>query len=176
MSPILFVFLVLLLTSKKGAPIPAGGAPAATATSDAAAQAAAEAAAAAAKAAATKSAEDAAAAAAAANKATVLTQAASTQAKTAAKAPAPFPQARPSSGLPPFPGPGWKPAIPTPPAVVTRAQQLLPVLWRSGSPGASTVELTAGEHITYLAQFMNPAKTIKGVTAWRLRSPAGTFA
>jgi len=67
----------------------------------------------------------------------------------AASHPVPFPQAVPP-GLPPFPGPGWRPFIPTPPAVVVRANQLLPVLWSQG-PGARKIEQTAGQWAAYVA-------------------------
>ena len=67
----------------------------------------------------------------------------------AVKAPVPFPQVVPA-GLPPFPGPGWKPFIPTPAAVVTRANQLLPVLWQQGA-GARKIEQTAGQWAAYVA-------------------------
>jgi len=87
----------------------------------------------------------------------------------AAKAPLPFPQAVPG-GLPPFPGPGWKSFVPTPPAVATRAQQLLPVLWATGA-GTKKQEQTAGVWTTYLAQKMGATGQIKGVTAWKLNSP-----
>jgi len=159
---VLFVLFLLGLSQRRG-----GLPPGAPAASDAAAQAAKAAADAAAKAAESGTPQDAAKAQEAAQTAQVLTAKASAQQTRAASTPAPFPQARPS-GLPPFPGPGWKAAIPTNPAIVTRAQQLLPVLWRIG-PGATQVEQTRGEWITYLATFMNPQKTIKGVTAHRLR-------
>ena len=84
----------------------------------------------------------------------------------AAKAPQPFPQAVPA-GLPPFPGPGWKPFVPTPSAVATRAQQLLPVLWQTGA-GTRKTEQTAGVWTTYLATKMGATGQIRGVTAWKL--------
>jgi hypothetical protein len=61
----------------------------------------------------------------------------------------PFPQAVPP-GLPPFPGPGWRPFIPTPSAVVARANQLLPVLWATGA-GTRKIEQTAGQWAAYVA-------------------------
>jgi hypothetical protein len=83
----------------------------------------------------------------------------------AAKAPVPFPQAVPA-GLPPFPSSAWKPFVPTPPAVATRAQQLLPVLWATGA-GTRKTEQTAGAWTTYLATQMGQ---LRGVTAWKLVS------
>lgn len=77
-----------------------------------------------------------------------------------------WPQAHPGE-LPPFPGPGWRSAVPTPPAVAARAQQLLPILWGQGE-GAHKVELTAGNWTAYRADRMGP--TIRGVTAWVPRS------
>jgi hypothetical protein len=90
----------------------------------------------------------------------------------AAKAPLPFPQAVPG-GLPPFPGPGWKSFVPTPAAVSTRAQQLLPVLWATGA-GTKKQEQTAGVWTTYLATKMGNAGQIRGVTAWKLASAGPT--
>ena len=86
----------------------------------------------------------------------------------AAKAPLPFPQAVPA-GLPPFPSAGWKPFVPTPAAVSTRAQQLLPVLWATGA-GTKKQEQTAGVWTTYLATKMGATGQIRGVTAWKLVS------
>jgi len=71
------------------------------------------------------------------------------QATHAATLPAAFPQATPA-GLPPFPGPGWRPFVPTPAAVVARASQLLPVLWARGA-GARQIEQTAGQWASYVA-------------------------
>ena len=84
----------------------------------------------------------------------------------AANAPVPFPQAVPA-GLPPFPSAAWKPFVPTPPAVTTRAQQLLPVLWATGA-GTRKTEQTAGTWTTYLATKMGATGQIRGVTAWKL--------
>jgi hypothetical protein len=81
----------------------------------------------------------------------------------------PFPQAVPA-GLPGFPGPGWKPFVPTPPAVVTRANQLLPTLWATGA-GTRKTEQTAGQWTTYLATKMGATGQIRGVTAWKLAAP-----
>lgn len=86
-------------------------------------------------------------------------------AKAAAAQPSPWPQAKPT-GLPPFPS-GWEPDEPPPPAVVTRAWQLLPKLWKSGQPGATVVETVKGRWITFQAQ--RHAGNKKGVTAYRVR-------
>ena len=86
----------------------------------------------------------------------------------AAKAPVPFPQAVPA-GLPPFPSASWKPFVPTPPAVTTRANQLLPTLWATGA-GTRKTEQTAGQWTTYLATKMGATGQIRGVTAWKLVS------
>lgn len=88
-----------------------------------------------------------------------------------AKVPVPFPQAVPA-GLPPFPGPGWKPFVPTPPAVVARANQLLPELWRTGA-GTRKTEQTAGTWTTYLATAMG--NNIRGVTAHKLVALPGAL-
>lgn len=95
--------------------------------------------------------------------ATVLTSQAQAQ-KQAAAAPVPWPQAMPA-GLPPFPSGRWVPAQPPPPAVVTRAWQLLSTLWAHGA-GTHKTEQTAGQWITYQAQ---PMGQKKGVVAWKLR-------
>lgn len=76
----------------------------------------------------------------------------------------PWPQVTPS-GLPSFPGPGWEPDAPPPPAVVSRSVAILPQLWRGG-PGTFRVEQTAGRWIAYQAVRMGAKK---GVVAWRLR-------
>lgn len=82
-------------------------------------------------------------------------------------APRPWPQTMPA-GLPAFPS-GWTADNPPPPAVVTRAWQLLGALWASGRPGATKTEQTAGRWITYQAQLHAGNK--RGVTAYRLKDP-----
>ena len=77
---------------------------------------------------------------------------------------APWPQVVPA-GLPAFPGSGWVPDEPPPAAVVSRANSLLPALWRGG-PGTFKTEQTAGRWITYRATQMG---TKRGVVAFRLR-------
>lgn len=79
----------------------------------------------------------------------------------------PFPQIVPA-GLPPFPGPDWVPDSPPPPAVVARAQQLLPVLWQGGS-GTFKIEQVGGRWIAFRA---TPMGSKKGVVAFRERSPS----
>jgi hypothetical protein len=74
----------------------------------------------------------------------------------------PWPQVVPS-GLPAFPGPGWTPDEPPPPAVGTRAHQLLPSLWTAG-PGTFKVEQTAGR---WIADRATPMGEKKGVVAYR---------
>jgi len=82
-------------------------------------------------------------------------------------------------GLPPWPA-GWTPAQPPPAAVVTRAWQLLPTLWKTGV-GTKATEQTGGSWYTYVATWMNPAKTTKGVVAFKpkegvipaVRQPSG---
>lgn len=80
----------------------------------------------------------------------------------------PWPQAAPTSGLPPFPG-GWEPDEPPPPAVVTRAYQLLDQLWATGS-GSRKVEQTGGRWITYRAEIVASGK--KGIVAYRVKGSA----
>lgn len=75
---------------------------------------------------------------------------------------APWPQVVPS-GLPAFPGAGWEPDNPPPPAVVSRAQALLGPLWQGG-PGTFKAENTAGRWIVYRAVAMGAKK---GVVAYR---------
>lgn len=82
------------------------------------------------------------------------------QYKTATASPSPVP-----AGLPAFPA-GWQPDQPPPPAVVSRASALLPVLWAKGA-GATKTEQTAGRWITYQAQAMGAGK--KGVVAFRVK-------
>jgi len=79
----------------------------------------------------------------------------------------PFPQIVPA-GLPPFPGSGWEPDSPPPPPVVTRAQQLLPVLWQGGA-GTFKVENVAGRWIAFRA---TPMGSKKGVVAFREKVPS----
>jgi hypothetical protein len=86
----------------------------------------------------------------------------------AAKQPSPWPQAKPE-GLPPFPS-GWEADNPPPPAVVTRAWQLLPILWKRGR-GATAVETIKGRWITFQAQIHAGNK--KGVTAYRVKAGHG---
>lgn len=74
----------------------------------------------------------------------------------------PWPQVVPQ-GLPAFPGPGWTPDEPPPPAVVSRATQLITPLWGSGE-GTFKVEKTAGRWIVYRATAMGSKK---GVVAYR---------
>lgn len=85
----------------------------------------------------------------------------------AASASRPFPQAVPA-GLPPFPGPGWRPFVPTPAAVVTRANQLLPTLWAQGA-GARKIEQTAGQWASYVA--VPGPNGRRDVNVWKLASP-----
>lgn len=91
------------------------------------------------------------------------------QATRNAAQPPPWPQTMPS-GLPPWPA-GWQPAQPPPAAVVTRAWQLLPTLWAKGV-GNRTTEKTGADWITYVATWMNPAKTTKGVVAYKPKAGA----
>jgi len=86
------------------------------------------------------------------------------QAQKNASTPPPWPQAMPV-GLPAWPA-GWTPAQPPPAAVVTRAWQLLPSLWAKGV-GTKATEQTGGSWYTYVATWMNAAKTTKGVTAFK---------
>lgn len=82
-------------------------------------------------------------------------------------------------GLPAWPS-GWTPANPPPAAVVTRAWQLLPTLWARGV-GTKATEQTGGSWYTYVASWMNAAKTTKGVVAFKpkegiipaIRQPSG---
>jgi hypothetical protein len=87
--------------------------------------------------------------------------------KEAAKAPAPW-RATPPTDLPPWPG-GWEPDLPPPPAVVTRAWQLLPELWRKGK-GTRKVETIKGRWIAFVAADHGGGK--KGVTAFRVKGAA----
>jgi hypothetical protein len=107
-------------------------------------------------------------AAQAAQTAAVVTTKAAKATAAAAKAPLPWPQAKPA-GLPPFPT-GWEPDTPPPPPVVTRAWQLLPVLWKKGK-GSTAVETIKGRWITFQAQVHAGNK--KGVTAYRVKAGQG---
>ena len=111
-------------------------------------------------------------AAQAAQAAAQVQTAAAKKAKAAAAAPAPWPQQKPT-GLPPFPS-GWEPDQPPPAAVVTRAWQLLPILWKSGKPGGTSVETIKGRWITFQAQWHDKAKKKKGVTAYRVKPGQAT--
>ena len=88
--------------------------------------------------------------------------AAAAKAKAASKVPTPWPAAMPA-GLPAFPS-GWEADNPPPPAVVTRAWQLLPTLWQQGA-GARKTEFVGGRWITFVASMHAGNK--KGVTAFR---------
>jgi len=103
-------------------------------------------------------------AATAAQNAAAVQTAAAKKAKTATAQPSPWPQAKPT-GLPPFPS-GWEADTPPPAAVVTRAWQLLPVLWKKGK-GSTAVETVKGRWITFQAQVHAGNK--KGVTAYRVK-------
>jgi len=81
----------------------------------------------------------------------------------------PWPQAVPTSGVPPFPGAGWEFDEPPPPAVQQRAGQLVDALWKQGS-GAFRVEQTAGRWIAYQAQVVASGR--KGVVAYRQKRAA----
>lgn len=84
--------------------------------------------------------------------------------RAAVKAPAPWQAALPKD-LPPWPA-GWEPDTPPPSAVVTRAWQLLPVLWKQGK-GSKKVETIKGRWITFVAADHGGGK--KGVTAFRVK-------
>jgi murein L,D-transpeptidase YcbB/YkuD len=75
------------------------------------------------------------------------------------------------SGLAPFPS-GWQPYEPPPPAVVQRANALLPALW-TGGPGTFKVEKTAGVWVYYRATQMGEKR---GVVAFREKVPSQTTA
>jgi hypothetical protein len=87
--------------------------------------------------------------------------------KAASKTPAPW-RATPPTDLPPWPG-GWEPDLPPPPAVVTRAWQLLPELWKKGK-GTRKVETIKGRWIAFVAADHGGGK--KGVTAFRVKGGA----
>lgn len=89
-----------------------------------------------------------------------------------AQTPPPWPQAVPD-GLPPFPGSGWVPDEPPPPAVVTRAYQLLSELWKYGS-GVHRTEKIDARWITFRAEIVKSGK--KGVVAYRLKNAAASAA
>jgi len=82
-----------------------------------------------------------------------------------------WPVANKPTDLPPFPD-GWEPYTPPPPAVVTRANELIGPLWKSGKPGGKTQEQTNGVWVTYVA--FTPAKGKKGVAAYRQKPGAAS--
>lgn len=86
----------------------------------------------------------------------------------------PWPAAAPAkpspAGLPKFPT-GWEPDTPPSAAVVARAYALLPTLWKSGKPGATSTEQTDGQWKTY--QAYSPAKGKRSVVAYRLKAGQG---
>jgi hypothetical protein len=88
-------------------------------------------------------------------------------ASAAKQKPPPWPQAVPA-GLPPWGRAGWEPDNPPPFAVQTRAQQLLPQLWKYG-PYIRKTENTAGRWITFQSE---PMGKKKGVVAYRVRDGA----
>lgn len=79
----------------------------------------------------------------------------------------PWPQVMPT-GLPPFPL-GWEPYEPPSGAVVARAAELLPQLWKGGA-GTFKVEKTAGVWVLYRASQMGDKR---GVVAYREKVPSG---
>lgn len=91
--------------------------------------------------------------------------AATTRPATSTTAP-PWPQLMPS-GLAPFPS-GWTPYEPPPPAVVQRANELLPLLWQGGA-GTFKVEKTAGVWVYYRATQMGEKR---GVVAFKEKAGA----
>lgn len=162
MGTLALLVFVMLMAQHKKAHHPTGHAiPSTTSAAEAAAAAQAAAAAAAARAAQTNHPDDHAQAAQAAHTANVLVNHAKAQQAAAKLQPPPWPQAVPS-GLPPWPT-GWKPASPPPAAVVSRAWQLLPTLWKSGA-GTKKFENTGGQWYAYVA---SPMGSKKGVTAWK---------
>jgi hypothetical protein len=86
------------------------------------------------------------------------------------QAPKPWPVANQPT-LPKYPA-GWEPYVPPPPAVVSRANQLMSELWKSGKVGVTKVEQTDGVWVTYVT--FAPAKGKRGVAAYHLK--AGTAA
>lgn len=155
-----FIALILILLAKAQKAL----SPVAVAND---AQAKANAAAAAAAAAAAKG--DHATAAAKSAEATQHQQTATTAAR-AARTPPPWPQVVPS-GLPPFPGPDWRPASPVTSAMAARAWQLLPQLWEHGE-GTWKVEKTGDRWVVYKAAHTSPDK--RGVVAYTSRQPSAT--
>lgn len=87
-----------------------------------------------------------------------------------AAAPAAAPAKPSPAGLPKFPT-GWEPDTPPSQAVVKRAYALLPTLWKSGKPGATSTEQTEGQWKTY--QAYSPAKGKRSVVAYRLKAGQG---
>lgn len=83
--------------------------------------------------------------------------------------PKPWPAVTPS--LPKYPT-GWEPYVPPPPSVVSRANQLLPEMWKSGKVGVTKVEQTDGVWVTYVT--FSPAKGKRGVAAYRLKEGAAS--
>lgn len=71
--------------------------------------------------------------------------------------------------LPKYPS-GWEPYVPPPPAVVSRANQLMSELWKSGKVGVTKVEQTDGVWVTYVT--FAPSKGKRGVAAYRLKASA----
>ena len=80
-------------------------------------------------------------------------------------APKPWPVAS-KPQLPAFPA-NWEPYTPPPPAVIARAQALIPSLWKSGKEGVSTQEQTGNVWVTYVS--FRPSAKLKGVAAYRLK-------
>jgi outer membrane biosynthesis protein TonB len=82
------------------------------------------------------------------------------------QAPKPWPVANQPT-LPTYPN-GWEPYVPPPPAVVSRANQLMSELWKAGKVGVTKVEQTDGVWVTYVT--FAPSKGKRGVAAYRLKA------
>ena len=83
------------------------------------------------------------------------------------EAPKPWPTS--ATALPKYPS-GWEPYVPPPPAVVSRANQLMSELWKSGKVGVTKQDQTNGRWVTYVT--FAPSKGKRGVAAYRLKAGA----
>lgn len=82
----------------------------------------------------------------------------------------PWPKDAGSGAIPPFNTKDWEYDNPPPLDVQQVALALLPTLWAQGEGATHQERDPTGHALTYRAEYHDAAKTIKGVTAYRLKA------